>query len=85
MDGSFRDDQDKVKDAMVNKDCVKVYENYLLGRGVVDQAYIDEFTLATNKTLNAEIERAGKCEKPQFDDIYRKEFIYASPETGGDL
>jgi TPP-dependent pyruvate/acetoin dehydrogenase alpha subunit len=85
MDGSYRDDQDKVKDAMANKDCVKVYEKYLMKRSVIDQAYIDEFTLATHKTLDAEIERASRCEKPQFDDIYRKEFIYASPETGGDL
>jgi TPP-dependent pyruvate/acetoin dehydrogenase alpha subunit len=85
LDTSHRDDQDKVKDAMANKDCVKIYENYLLERGVIDQTYIDEFALTTDKTLDAEIERASSCEKPQFNDIYRKEFIYASPETGGDL
>jgi TPP-dependent pyruvate/acetoin dehydrogenase alpha subunit len=81
----YRDDQDQIQDAMANKDCVKVYEKYLLEHGVIDQGYIDEFTITTNKTLDDKIERAGKCEKPQFDDIYRKEFIYANPETGGDL
>ena len=31
------------------------------------------------------VEGASKSEKPAFSDVYRKEYVYANPETGGDL
>jgi len=85
MPGEYRDDNDLIEEAMKNKDCVKIYEQYLMDKGLIDQAYIDKITVEITEEINRCMEAASKSEKPTYNDIYRKEYIYANPETGGDL
>jgi TPP-dependent pyruvate/acetoin dehydrogenase alpha subunit len=81
----YRNDTDKIKAGMEKDDCVVRYENYLKERGLIDQAYIDNLAKELEAEVDNAIEEASKSERPRFDDIYRKEYIYANPETGGDL
>ena len=81
----YRDDKEKIADYMANNDCVKRYETYLAERGLIDQKYIDDLTAELEAEIDKAIETASKSEKPKFEDIYRKEYVYANPETGGDL
>ena len=81
----YRDDKELIARYMEQDDCVKRYEEYLLKLGYIDQAYIDQLTAELEAKLDAAVEQASKSERPHFDDIYRKEYIYANPETGGDL
>lgn len=81
----YRDDKDAIKESMENDDCVKRFEKYLMEKGYIDQAYIDKLAAELSAAVDAAVEKASKSEKPKFVDIYRKEYIYANPETGGDL
>ena len=81
----YRTDKEAIQKGMEEDDCVKRYEAYLLGLGYIDQAYIDRLTKELEDKIDAAVEQASKSEKPRFDDIYRKEYVYANPETGGDL
>jgi len=85
MPGDYRDDLELVEAAKRDKDPVKIYEKYLLDKGLIDQAYIDKVAAECTAEVDRCLEAAAKSEKPTFDDIYRKEYIYANPETGGDL
>ena len=81
----YRNDKEKVEDAMKNRDCVKLYQNYLLEKGLIDQKYIADLEEQLNKELDEVIERAAKCEYATKEEVYTKEMVYATPETGGDL
>jgi len=75
----------KVKEAQEKDDCVKRYEAYLIDQGIIDQAYIDEMTAKIQAELDDAVERADKCRIGTFEEVYAKNFIYANPETGGEL
>lgn len=81
----YRDDKELVEEYKENNDCVKRYEAYLLEKGIIDQAYIDKQAEEIAAEIDLAIEEAGKSSKPKFESIYSKDFIYANPETGGDL
>ena len=81
----YRHDRELVEESKKNNDCVKRYETYLMGLGLIDQVYIDKLTAELEAEIDAAVEEAAKSERPRFEDIYRKEYIYASPETGGEL
>ncbi len=81
----YRHDKDMIAESMKNDDCVKRYEEYLLTNGIVDQAYIDKVATEVEDEIDTAIKNALAAEKPSREDIYRKEYIYATPETGGDL
>ena len=75
QNSDYRDDMDEVAYAKEHKDCVKIYEDYLVGKGVIDQAYIDRLTEELTKKMDEYVKRARQSEKPRFEDIYRKEYI----------
>lgn len=81
----YRDDKERIAEAMEHDDCVKNYEKALLERGVLTQADIDAFTAETERALDEMVERAGKSRKSTYDEIYSMEHLYATPETGGEL
>lgn len=81
----YRDDKEIIADSMANDDCVKNYEKFLVDNGYIDQKYIDDLAALIEKEMDTAIATAAKSEKPRYDDIYRKEYIYANPETGGAL
>jgi pyruvate dehydrogenase E1 component alpha subunit len=85
----YRDDKEEVQAAMKSKgpkgDCVARYEEYLLDLGLIDQAYIDKKTEEASKEVEECYANAAKSTLPKYEDIYSKENIYATPETGGDL
>lgn len=70
---------------MAHDDCVKNFEQVLLAQGVLDQAYIDQFTSESQQRLDEMVERAAKSRKSTYDEIYTMEHLYATPETGGNL
>lgn len=82
---NYRHDMDKVAEAMENKDCLKNYEKYLLENGVCDQAYMDKIKDDFAAELDEMIERAVAAPTPDASEMFKKEYIYANPETGGDL
>jgi len=82
----YRDDGKLIEEAKSGKgDCVKRFEEYLMAQGVIDQAYIDKKNKEIDDKVEACFAEAKKSTPPTFDDIYCKENIYATPETGGDL
>lgn len=81
----FRDDMDEIREAMENDDCVKRFEAYLTEKGLIDQAYIDAKTAEIEAEINAAIAQAAGGAKPTFEAAFKKEYVYATPETGGDL
>lgn len=81
----YRHDKEKIADYQENNDCVKRYEDYLIEKGYLDQAAIDSIAQELTAKIDEAMEKAAQSEKPHYDDIYRKEYIYATPETGGDL
>lgn len=81
----YRTDADKIEDFKKNNDPVTRFEEYLLNMKVIDQDYINQTKTELEKQLAEMVEKAKNAPKPEKDDIYRKEFIYANPETGGDL
>lgn len=81
----YRDDKFDIAWAKKHDDPVEHFEEYLKALGYIDEAYVEELSAKIEAEVDAAVEAASKSEKPHFDDIYRKEYIYASPETGGDL
>lgn len=82
---AYRDDMDAVQDAMEHKDCVKVYEQYLLDNGICDEGYLTGVKEECTKLVDEAVARAAAAPLPTEEDIYYKENIYTTPETGGDL
>ena len=81
----YRDDKEKIQASMEDDDCVKNFERTLLAQGVLDQAYIDQFTAESQQHLDEMVERAAQSRKSTYDEIYTMEHLYATPETGGKL
>ena len=81
----YRHDKEKIADYQENNDCVKRFEQYLIEKGHIDQSYIDALAKELSDKIDEAMEQAAQSEKPHFDDIYRKEYIYANPTTGGDM
>ena len=70
---------------MEHHDCVKNYEKYLMDKGLIDQSYIDHLAAEIEAEIDAAVQEAAKGSKPTFESAFKKEYIYATPETGGDL
>lgn len=86
MGSDYRHDLDRVAEARAGSgDCVKKFENYLIEKGLIDQEYVDKKSEEIKALVSECYEVAAKSERPTFDDLYRKDIIYATPETGGDL
>lgn len=81
----YRDDIDEIHEAMQNDDCVKRFEEYLLDKGIIDRAFINQTTAEIEAEIDSAIEKAARGQKPSFESAFNKRFIYATPETGGDL
>lgn len=83
---SFRPDREEINDAMINKDPVKNFEKNLKENGVVDDAYIEKAHKDAEEYFDELIKRAIECGYADAEkDIYRKEYIYGTPITGGDI
>lgn len=81
----YRHDMDQVEEAMKTKDCLKNYEQYLLDNGVCDQEYMEKIKNDFAAELDVMIAKAIESPFPNGDQMFKKEYIYATPETGGDL
>lgn len=80
-----RPDKDKLEWAFKHDDPLKRYEHYLIDEGVADEAYFEEVKARKEKEIYDIIEKCGNEEFASFEEIFNKDFIYANPETGGDL
>lgn len=80
-----RHDQEKLEDAMANKDAVKIYEKYLIDNNVADRETLDKVAVEAEKEMDEAIAWAKEQPFPEFDDVFGKDYIYATPETGGEL
>jgi len=81
----YRDDKELIEDYKKNNDPLIRYEKYLLEKGVIDQTYIDTISAEISAEVDAAFEAGKAGSRPKFDSIYKKEYVYANPETGGDL
>lgn len=81
----YRDDLDVIEDAKAHKDCVKLYEDELLRRGLIDQAFADSLRAQCSAEIDEAVRRAAQAPYPTFEEVYPKNHIYAMPETGGEL
>lgn len=81
----YRDDKEEVAKAKEEKDCLKNYEAYLLENNICDQTYMDKIKNDFAAELDEMIARAVEAPLPDVAEVFKKEYIYASPETGGDL
>jgi pyruvate dehydrogenase E1 component alpha subunit len=83
--GAFRTDRDRVEEDKAKNDPVKKYEKYLLDNQVLDQQYFDEYKAKTKAGFDAIAKRVNECRYPTKEEIFTKEHIYATPETGGEM
>lgn len=81
----YRDDGDEVAYAIENKDPVKNLENFLRTMGYADDEYFAKTKEDITKEIDEAVAKAAADPLPTFDDVYKKEYVYADPETGGDL
>jgi len=81
----YRQDKERVAESQEKDDCVQRFESYLLKQEFVSRAFIQETETKLNAELDEAISKSEAGIKPTYDDIYRKEYIYANSETGGDL
>ncbi len=70
---------------MENNDCVKKLEKVLLERGIADETYFNAKAKEVDEMMDDVYKKAAASPKPIAEYVYRKENIYANPETGGDL
>lgn len=82
---SYRDDVEKINDYKEHKDCLKRYEQYLLDHHIATQEWMDQVKAENDAELDGLIERAKNAPIATKEDIFQKEYIYATAETGGDL
>lgn len=80
-----RPDQEKLEWAFKHDDPLRRFEYYLKEEGIADDAYFEEVKARKEKEIYELIEKAGHDDFASFDEIYSKEFVFADPETGGDL
>lgn len=83
--GAFRQDKDRILYDLENNDPVKLYENYLIDNGVLDRQHMDEFKEKVSTEYAGMAERIKAAPFPAKEEVFKKEYIYASAETGGDI
>ena len=83
--GPYRHDKGKIADYMENKDCIKKLSQYLLDNKIADNAWMDKIQKENEKELDNLIEKAKAAPIPEKEDILRKEYIYATAATGGEM
>lgn len=81
----YRGDREEVAESMEKDDCLVKYENYLLENGVCDRAYMDELKAQFEEEMDGYIKKAAECGITTKEKIYRKEHVWATVETGGEL
>lgn len=82
---AYRNDMDEVREDMEHRDCVKVYEHFLLESGVCTKEHFAQVKDECTAMIDDVVRRAAAAPLPTVEDIYYKENIYTTPETGGDL
>lgn len=75
----------EVEYAKKHRDCVKIMEQYLLENNVCDESYINKLKSDIQAEVDDAVSRAKECPMVSSEEIYTKEMIYASPETGGEI
>ena len=80
-----REDAQEVDDAKINRDSVKIFEDYLLKKGYIVPTYAEALKKRCAEKIDEYVLRARECEMTRYEDVVRKEYVYTMPETGGDL
>lgn len=84
-DALYRNDMEEIKQHQVTRDCVTLYENLLLKYGVITPAYVEQFKANTEAEMVALSDKASAAPYTTKEDAFKKEYIYANTDTGGDL
>lgn len=79
------EDKAKVADAIKNRDCVKIMEKYLIDNEVCTQERINEIKEKAKTEVDEAMEKAKQSPMVPSEEIYTRDMIYASPETGGEF
>lgn len=80
-----REDAETVADAKINKDAVKLYENYLISNGYLSEEEAAHIKMACAEKIDECVLRARESEDTRFEDVVRKDYVYTMPETGGEI
>ena len=56
-----------------------------MDKGLIDQAYIDELSAKIEAEIDEAVREASKGNKPTYEAAFGMDYIYATPETGGEL
>lgn len=78
-------DMDKIEELMKTDCPLTRYENKLLEEGIITEKYAENIKNEKKNEIDAVFENAKKDQFPTPEDIIKYDWIYASPETGGDL
>lgn len=80
-----RPDKDKLADSMANNDPLTRYGEYLIKNNIADEKMLKDLRETAEREIHEVIEKAAQEGTLSPEEIYNKNFVYASPETGGDL
>lgn len=81
----YREDLDLVAEQQENNDPLKNFERYLLDNSIMSQADMDAIKQKLDVEFEEYVKKADACPPAKFEEIFRKDLIYATVETGGDL
>ncbi len=81
----YRDDRELLAESKAKHDCLANYEKYLLENNVCTQEYMDKVKAELDAEISDMVRRAAEAPIAPAEEIFKKENIYATPETGGDL
>ena len=84
-DDGYRFDRELINDQIEHNDCVVKYENYLLEQGVITPEFAADFKEKTEKEILELSDKAFACREATPQEVFKKEYVYADPTTGGDL
>lgn len=79
------EDKADVAYAMKHRDCVKIMEDYLISNQICDEAYLKSTKEKVQAEVDDAVSRAKQSPLVPSEEIYTREMIYASPETGGEF
>lgn len=84
---AYRTDEEKAKveDGKINNCPVKRFEEKLLSQGLIDDKYITKTKEKYEAELTEVFAKAYAAPYPKYEDVIKKEWVYADPSTGGDL
>ena len=82
---SFRTDGERLESDKRDRDPIKLFGAYLLENNIMTQAELDDYKAKASAEMDDVAARVKACRYPTAEEIFKKEHMYATPETGGEI